>query len=343
MAKQQQGTTRILMVVLVLLVAQIFSSEKVNAAGGAQTKQYQGPNYTITYPASGFDTQLPDLIKEVDQIIPFVEAYGTIKFDHLQLNVVSSKSQLGQYAGNSSIEKLTITIPAEYYHMEVVFHEFCHLAQYHLNLPAWFAESHAETCVQKFYESMRDAADAKQMDDFYQERQNTYKNVKPRIPEDIPKVSNLSENVQIINAANEFFMMKELINTASMAKILPKLREDFGVDKSNRPDRFKIISNDEIICDINSVTSKDVFSIFKKYGFKIPDCSSKPKPAPEPEPASPTTPANKTNSTGQLPVGLFIMVTGILGIFFLLLIIFGIIKLIKYIFTRFIKKGKGTS
>lgn len=319
------------MAILVLLVTQILYIGKLNAAG-TETKQYQGSNYTIIYPASDFDTQLPSLVKEVDSIIPFVESYGAIKFDHLKLNVVSSQSQLGKYAGDTSIENQTIRIPAEYYNREVVFHEFCHMAQYHLNLPAWFAESHAETCVQKFYESTGDAADARQMDDFYQERVTKYQNVKSRIPEDVAKQSNFSENVQIINAADEFFMMKELINTVGMAKILPKLRDDYGVYKSGRPD-YNIISNDKIICDINSVTSKDVFSIFKKYGFKIPDCSSKPKPSPEIETTAPAAPANTTASAEQTPIGLF-LITGVLSILFLSLIIFAIIKLIKYIFSR---------
>ena len=322
-----------------LLAALIFCAGTVNAAGksnAAGTKQYEGKNYTIIYPASGFDDKLQDFNIEINSIIPFVESYGAIKFDHIKINVLSNSKQLGIYTADSLIEQMTINIPAKYYNAEAVYHEFCHLAQYHLSLPAWFAESHAEVCVRRYYEHLKVADMVKEHDDFYKGRQDTYKDVKSRIPEDAPKVSKLPENVQIKNAADEYFMMKAITDVAPMSKILPKLREDFDVTTLKGTHRYDIISNDNIICDVNAVTSKDVFPIFQKYGFKIPDCSAKPKPAPEPEPppAAPSASASTSNSSAAF-TGILIALTGILLLLLLLLAIFGIFKLIKFALARF--------
>lgn len=331
--KTQKQKLKILLVAPALLAALIFCAGTANAAG---TKQYEGKNYTVIYPASGFDDKLQNFNIEISSIIPFVESYGAIKFDHIKINVLSSTNQLGNYTANSLIEQMTINIPAEYYNAEALYHEFCHLAQDHLHLPSWFAESHAEVCVRSYFEHLKVADMVKEHDDFYAQNQKKYENVESRISQDLPKENKFPDDVSIKTFADEYFMMKELTNVAPMAKILPKLREDFDVTKSKSPDRFKMISNDDIICDVNAVTSKDVFSIFQKYGFKIPDCSAKPKPAPEPEPAAPNASVKADNSFKTF-TGVVIALTGILALLLLLLAIFAIFKLIKFALAKFRK------
>jgi len=331
--KTQKQKLKILLAAPALLAALVFCAGAANAAG---TKQYEGKNYTVIYPASGFDDKLQDFNVEISSIIPFVESYGAIKFDHIKINVLSNSKQLGIYTADSLIEQMTINIPAQYYNAEAVYHEFCHLAQYHLSLPAWFAESHAEVCVRRYFEHLKAADMAKEHDDFYAQNQKKYENVQSRIPEDLPKVNKFPDDVSIKSFADEYFMMKAITNVAPMAKILPKLREDFDVTTLKGPHRYDIISNDNIICDVNAVTSKDVFSIFQKYGFKIPDCSAKPKPAPEPVPAAPNAAASAANSS-DTSTGILISLTGILAVVLLSLMIFGIFKLIKFALARFRK------
>lgn len=90
--KIQKQKLKIRLAAPALLTALVFCAGAVNAAG---TKQYEGKNYTIIYPASGFDDKLQNFNVEINSIIPFVESYGAIKFDHIKINVLSNSKQLG--------------------------------------------------------------------------------------------------------------------------------------------------------------------------------------------------------------------------------------------------------
>ena len=273
----------LLIAALFLLVGNsAFGQEEELGADFSYLKGYKGTNYTITYPGKGYEEQLAVLIRRVNKIIPFIESYGSIKFQNIQINIIKDSSGLGgsgALAGTAEFLEEKVNIPAAYYNENVVVHELCHLAQNPLIFPPWFGEGHAESCARKYYESVGEYDRVKIYDEFYGGRAVELKNVRSDVPGRTSQELEYSlppTDERAKTALDSYLLIKELIGSVSMAKILPKMRQDFVVDEGGIKKPYgETLPNDAIICKINEVAAKDVSPIFEKYGFKIGPCSEK--------------------------------------------------------------------
>ena len=78
------------------------------------------------------------------------------------------------------------------------------------------------------------------------------------------------------SALNSYLLMGELTKTVSMAKILPKIKQDFVIDENGvKKSYVGLIPNDALICKINEISPKNIIPLFEKYGFTTPLCDDK--------------------------------------------------------------------
>jgi len=243
--------------------------------------EYRDTKYIITYPGKGYDKQIAVFIKRLNKIIPFVESYGATKLQNINIIITESTGQLEMSkisAGEFRTEgdQIYINLPAGYYNENVVVHEVCHLAQVPLWFPAWFGESHAETCARKYYESVGERDRAQVYRDFYGGRAIKLKNVAAEVPKYIGQEDFGPSDVVAKSALNSYLLMGELTKTVSMAKILPKIKQDFVIDENGvKKSYVGLIPNDALICKINEASPKNVIPLFEKYGFTTPLCDDK--------------------------------------------------------------------
>lgn len=290
----------------------------VNAQGAVKT--YKGSNYTVNYPATGFDDDKLSFFRSfVEGIILFLEPYGAIKFQNIQINVID-RNRIGSDPNLEAItwiERQIVDLPVADYNQPVIVHEFCHLIEHHVPLPSWLQEGQAENCARKFFESHGLTNFAKAKDDDYNKYIPELKDVRSKVPDWIQQTDfREDKKVFAVNQRDSYFLLKELLEKVKMSDVLPKLRNEFGIENSTDPNRFSNkVPNDAIICAFNSSTSQDVFSIFQKYEFKIPDCSSKPKPSPRPS----ATPTGEPNLALIFAIPSFLTLF-ILVVFFIFLI-----------------------
>lgn len=273
-----------------IFLAMIFS---LSAAGMARAageepgadfsslKEYRGAKYTIIYPGRGYDRQLAVLAKRLDKIIPFVESYGSFQIKHIRIIITENTNQLQggkEVFGEIRQEggETYIDLPAAYYNENVVVHEVCHAAQIPLWVPSWFGEGHAENCARRYYESAGEYDRAKVYDNFYGDKIQRLKNVHSEVPQWIGEkdlgYNNIVSEKTILAS---YLLMDELLKTVSMAKILPKMKQDFVIDKYGAKEPYaELLPNDAIICKINEISPKNIIPLFEKYGFTI-KCNEK--------------------------------------------------------------------
>src|SRR3989344_263686 len=244
--------------------------------------EYSGAKYTITYPGKGYHRHFSILIKRIDTIISFVEAYGATELKNINIIITESTGQLesglksaaGEFRTEG--EQIYIDLPAGYYNDNVVVHEVCHLLQIPFWFPAWFGEGHAENCARKYYESRGESDRVQVYNDWYGARIEKLKNVVAEVPKYIGQEDFGPRDVVAKSALNSYLLMGELAKTVGMAKIFPKIRQDFVVDENGvKKPYIELIPNDALICKINEASPKNVIPLFEKYGFTAPLCDEK--------------------------------------------------------------------
>lgn len=265
----------------------MFAASPIRAEGeelGADfssLKEYKGTNYLINYPGKGYERQLIILVGRLDKIIPFAESYGSVQLKNIIINITKSTSQLElgkNFAGEFRTEgdKIYIELPAAYYNENVVVHEICHLPQIPLLVPAWFAEGHAENCARRYYESAKEYDRAEIYKNYYGNKIQRLKNIQVEIPKWVVQEDLDQGDVGEKTGLQSYLLMDELAKAVSMAKILPKLKQDFVINENGtRKPYNELLPNDAVICKINEVASENIIPLFEKYGFKIETCNDK--------------------------------------------------------------------
>ena len=85
----------LLIVALSLLISNFVRAEgEESGADFSARNEYRGVNYVISYPGKGYDQQLDVLIKRLDKIVPFVEAYGLAELKNINITITESTGQL---------------------------------------------------------------------------------------------------------------------------------------------------------------------------------------------------------------------------------------------------------
>ena len=265
----------LLIVALSLLISNFVRAEgEESGADFSARNEYRGVNYVISYPGKGYDQQLDVLIKRLDKIVPFVEAYGLAELKNINITITESTGQLQRNetsAGEFRTEgdQIYINLPAGYYNDNVVVHEVCHLVQIPFWFPAWFGESHAETCARKYYESRGERDRVQVYNDWYGDRMEKLKNVVAEVPKYIGQEDFGPRDVVAKSALNSYLLMGELTKIVSMAEIFPKIKQDFVIDGDSAKPYLQLIPNVALICKINEVAPKDIIPLFEKYGFQV--------------------------------------------------------------------------
>ena len=112
--------------------------------------------------------------------------------------------------------------------------------------------------------------------DWYGARIEKLKNVVAEVPKYIGQEDFGPRDVVAKSALNSYLLIGELTKIVSMAKIFPKIRQDFVVDENGvKKPYIELIPNDALICKINEISPKNIIPLFEKYGFKVPLCDEK--------------------------------------------------------------------
>lgn len=269
----------IILIFLSLIIALAVSAQEDGSKYDfSHMKEVDGNKFTLHYP-TGYDKEASYLIEQMNKIIPFVEAYGGLEFHHINITIVKSREEIGGIYGYAAPDEEQFVIPADFYNAPVVYHESCHLVEKPFYYPSWFSEGHVLGYCQRKLEEFLGRFD---IVEYHKKLELEYKAKLRDIKVDISNYTTPYEYSQELSKATGIpaedinikvqydaqDLMGELSEVVNFTEFFKKARKDFDGYTETLP-------NDAVICKMNEVATKDVIPIFKKYGFKIEDCSAK--------------------------------------------------------------------